>query len=84
MKTNQLTKKGGLLIQAEQIARYKFVLNSVAFELLRDKAGQMNSKLPPDATGYDVWRGTSMDCFIQNLAIKLSCGKSAAEAFAEL
>lgn len=61
-----LSLKEGLDIQLEQLKQWKDRLSACCLFDLLIEANHRNTCLPPDATGYDVWRGTHITNFICN------------------
>ena len=56
----------GLTIQHEQMLEWSTKLNAQCYIALRDRAANQNQKLSENASGFDVWRGTDMDEFVNN------------------
>jgi hypothetical protein len=56
----------GLAIQQEQLLKWQKVLKPEAFERLLKYCNKVNSELPTDSKGFNVFRGTDLDMFVQN------------------
>lgn len=63
------TVQDGIDIQTANLAFWRAVLNDEAYNLLKMKCEAENAALPPDATGYDVFRGQDLDNYLQNTII---------------
>lgn len=78
MPDGHLTLQQGLDIQQDQIARWNGILNARARSaLLREQTRQNGSELtlaihnvPEEKQGFEVWRGTDIDCFLGNLSLR--------------
>jgi hypothetical protein len=62
----QFTKEQGFDIQKQQLDRWKPKLSNALYSDLLAFVEEDNAKLPENATGYDVCRGTEFDNFIAN------------------
>jgi len=61
----------GLLQQQEDIRTWKRILTREAADQLDAWAVAENSKLTPDSTRLDVWRGQSISECVQRLALNI-------------
>jgi len=61
------TINDGLKVQSENIVSWANVLNEKALRLLREKVDEENKKLTANSSGYDVFRGSDITNFIENL-----------------
>ncbi len=66
------SRDDGLKVQTDQLRQWRAVLNDTAYNALVQWVEEQNKKLPKDANGYDVTRGTDLNNFIGNLAIQLT------------
>jgi hypothetical protein len=71
MSRHKLSIKDALAIQAEQIEQWKTILNDKTIKVLTQEAATRNQETMDNewSTGYDVWRGTSIDEFLANYKI---------------
>ena len=60
------TKAMGIKIQTKQIADWGRLLKPVVLSDVKAEAQRRNENLPDEASGYDVWRGTSIETFVIN------------------
>lgn len=82
--TKQLTIPEGIKIQQNQLAEWKTVLTPEAFAYVEAECKRQNEELiqrdkevrklkyqPASCmvTGYDVWRGESINAYINNMAM---------------
>ena len=65
-KSGLFSKEEGLEIQKEQILKWGPKLSEKIFAALAAEKDRRNSLLNENSSGYDVWRGTSIDEFIAN------------------
>lgn len=70
-KISNFSKKDGLKIQAEQLEVWETILNENVFKVVKKEAETRNKELSDDVSGYLVWRGTEIDNFVYNYALKL-------------
>jgi hypothetical protein len=66
----KFTQEDGIAIQAQQIQIWKIVLNEKVFDIVVNESIVRNKMLSPEDDGYAVWRGTDIDSFIYNYAMK--------------
>jgi hypothetical protein len=60
------TLEAGLWVQQENLEFWASVLKPAVFTVLAEAVFEENNKLRPDADGYDVWRGQSLNEFVLN------------------
>lgn len=62
------TKADGLQVQKNDLARWRSVLNAIAYEALKEHCEHVNSLVVdgPQA-GYKVFRGAAISTFINNI-----------------
>ena len=58
--------KDGVLVQQEQLERWKNKLVPQLFDDLKEEAMRRNEIVKEKDNGYLVFRGSDMDCFIAN------------------
>lgn len=61
-----------LMVQCEDLVRYRYILKPEIMQLLTDRALYMNKKTKDP---YEVWRGTDIDQFVAAISYNLSRGK---------
>ncbi len=59
----EFTIEEGINIQTEHLRLWKAVLKFEVYEALEEYAKRNNNEAK---TGYDICRGTSLDCYINN------------------
>lgn len=66
-----LSQAEGLAIQTNNLAQWEAVLKPEIYVQLKAEAERQNGLMNRHTSGYDVWRGQSLDSFIVNLSYKL-------------
>jgi hypothetical protein len=63
---NDFYIEDGMAIQANNLRSWKVRLNKRCYDLVAAECKRQNA-LPGKKTGYDVYRGNSIDTFIHNI-----------------
>lgn len=70
------TKEEIIDIQTRQLAEWKTVLKPEVFKELRKRANRDNGSIEDP---YKIFRGSTMDCWVSNAAIRLRAGTKVEE-----
>lgn len=60
------TVQDGIETQQAYLAKWKKILNTEAYTKLAARCQYENTKLGTESTGFNVFRGTDLDQYIQN------------------